>query len=229
MWRAHLLHTLTDDMPHKRWVFITLTAKGVLHRDAKKTLQNLKQGWGKLYDKIRYKWGRAFSYVMLYETHKSGAYHIHALVDLGEEYDVYGPAPSGNTDHKELVKAEKRHGFCKELKRLAVKAKIGYIVHARRINEGDTPGDNVRLAVGYVTKYFLKQVDILDFPKHARRIGTSRDIGSPKTKSKKMFTWRVRSYIHWREAMEKPHLIIAENRILEASDFGDTGMYPEGE
>lgn len=226
MWRAHLLQTLGHDMTDKRWVFVTLTAYSKAHVSASASLKNLKKGWSKIYDALRYAYKRKFSYVMVFEAHVSGAYHIHTLIDLGEEYDALGPAPEGYEEYKDLIRAERRHPFCKELKRMAVKAKIGYIVHARRIQEGKTGQDNARLAVGYITKYFVKQVDILDFPKHMRRIGTSRDVGSPQTANRGKFSWRVRSFVTPDDARRTPYFLIQEGRMLGPSDFGDEGVYP---
>lgn len=226
MWRAHLLHTFCEVMTEKQWVFVTLTAKPKDHSSPEQSLKALKAGWGKIYDALRYRYGRKFSYVMVYEAHKSGAYHIHILIDLGAEYDSMGAAPEGIEPYGALIKAERRHPFCKALKAAAVKAKIGYIVHARRIKEGASGADNARLAVGYVTKYFVKQSEMLNFPKHARRIGTSRDIGSPATANKGKFSWRIRSFVEWAETRAIPHLLIQEGRMLNASDFGDEGVYP---
>jgi len=230
MWRAHLLETFVNRMPDKRWVFCTLTIRNGKGMTPTLSLKRLKEGWSKIYDAIRYRWGKERSYVMVFEQHKSRIFHIHVLIDLGAQYDALGNVPtSGQFEGAELIKAERRHPFCKALKRMAEKAKIGYIVHARRILEGETGKDNARLAVGYVTKYFTKQLNIEGFPKRGRRIGTSRDIGSPKTANKGKFHWWVRSYIHPDETRAKPHFLISEGRVLDASDFGDEGVYPASE
>ena len=227
MWRAHLLNVFCELMPEKRWVFCTLTIKAGRGVTPKYSLKRLKEAWGKIYDALRYKYKRGFSYVMVFEQHKSRIFHIHILIDLGSEYDVLGPAPTYAGSWEDLVREERKHPFCCNLKAMATKARIGYIVHARRIQEGDTGKDNARLAVGYVTKYFTKQFAIKDFPKHGRRIGTSRDIGSPKTANKGKFHWWVRSYVDSAETRLKPHFLISENRFLDASDFGDAGIYPD--
>lgn len=229
MWRAHLLHTLMDAMQDRRWVFITLTAHPNAHVSPMSSLRNLKRGWDKLYDRLRYWHGSTPSYIMTYEEHKSGAFHIHALVDMGEEYDAFGPCEVSGMTRKERIREEKRHGFVKHLKKLCEKVKIGRMVHATRIQEGETSGDNVRLAVGYVTKYFTKGMSDMSFPKGWRRIGTSRDIGSPKTKNTKEFKWSVRQFVTPKDVMQEPHFLISENRPLDASDFGDEGLYPSSE
>ena len=71
MWRAHLLHTFCELMPEKRWVFVTLTARAWAHKSPAESLKNLKKGWSKVYDALRYKYQRGFSYVMVFEQHKS--------------------------------------------------------------------------------------------------------------------------------------------------------------
>jgi hypothetical protein len=227
LWRAHLLNVFCELMPEKRWVFCTLTIRNGKGMTPQYSLKRLKEAWGKIYDALRYKYKRGFSYVMVFEQHKSRVFHIHVLIDLGQEYDALAQAPLFEKDLAALVRAERSHPFCKALKEMAKKAKIGYIVHARRILEGETGKDNARLAVGYVTKYFTKQFAIKDFPKRGRRIGTSRDIGSPKTANKGKFHWWVRSYVDSAETRLKPHFLISENRILDASDFGDAGIYPD--
>lgn len=227
MWRAHLLHTLCETMPDLRWVFVTLTAPSWSHHDPKKSLIALKKAWGKMYDKLRYKNGGTLTYVMLYETHKSGAFHVHALCAMGAVYDEMGEGFNWDGPYDTIVDAEKAHPFGKWLKEKAVASKAGWVCHARRIQEGDTGGDNQRLAVGYITKYITKGAGELVMPPRWRRIGTSRDIGSPKTKSKKEFKWAVRQSVHYKETDMIPHWVISENRPLDASDFGDSGFYPE--
>lgn len=227
MWRAHLLHTLTGGFSDGKWVFLTITAAPNSHITPKTSLDNLKRGWGKLHDRLRYYCKRTLSYVMMYEPHRNGAFHIHAIVDAGREYDAWNwPSLSGLTK-KSRVKYEKRHPLCVWLKNACIKSGMGFMVHMTRVHEGQTGADNVRLAVAYVTKYFTKEVASYKFPKGWRRLGTSRDIGSPQTKREKKFTWRVRSYISSDEVRLHPHYLIQENRELDASDFGDVGIYPD--
>lgn len=227
MWRAHLLETFLNVMCDKRWVFITLTAPPWSHKKPQKSLQVLKQAWGKMYDKLRYKNGGALSYVLVYETHKSGAYHVHALVDMGDIYDGHGVIIDYSLPHEEKIKAEKAHPFCVWLKDKATNSKAGWVCHATRIHEGETGKDNARLAVGYVTKYFTKGARDMPMPKRWRRICTSRDVGSPRTKSKKGFEWRMIRYVTPRDVAHTPHFLVSENRVLDASDFGDEGVYPD--
>jgi len=182
-----------------------------------------------MYDKLRHLGGGRLSYVMVYETHKSGSFHVHALVSLGEQYDLHGVEIAEGLSRQEKVKAEKKHPFCRWLKKKAVDAKAGWVCHATRIQEGPTGGDNARLAVGYISKYFTKGSRGLAMPKRWRRLGASQDIGSPKTKGKGGFTWAVRHAVLPADTKRIDHYLINEGRLLEPSDFGDTGMYPSPE
>lgn len=226
MWRAHLLQTFLHEMKEKRWVFVTLTAPPWAHKTPIKSLNVLKKAWSKMYDKLRYKNGGRLSYVMVYETHESGAFHVHALVDMGDVYDAYNEAIDRTLSRKEIIKQEKAHSFGVWLKDAAVSSKAGWVCHATRILEGEAQEDNARLAVGYVSKYLTKGSLEMEMPPRWRRLGTSRDIGSPKTKSKKEFTWHVRHAISIKDVKHIPHYLIPEDRALDPSDFGETGLYP---
>lgn len=227
MWRAHLLHTFCEVMTDKRWVFITLTVPGWAHRQpVNVSLELLKKAWNGMYDKLRYKNGGHLSYVLVYETHASGIFHVHALCDMGDDYDAYYTVNGLRRDHEERVADEKEHSFCVWLKEKATDEKLGWVCHAARIREGDTGADNARLAVGYITKYISKAATEVVLPKRARRICTSRDIGSPRSKSKKEFSWVIKPSIQWRSSRAVPHWLVSEDRVLNASDFGDDGYYP---
>lgn len=228
MWRGHLLHTFCDLMTDRRWVFVTLTVPGELHAmPVEVSLARLKAAWNGMYDKLRYKNGGKLSYVLVYETHKSGIFHAHALVDMGDCYDAYSVVINYNVTHDERITAEKDHPFCIWLREKCTDEKLGWVCHATRIREGDTGKDNARLAVGYVTKYFHKGVTEVVLPKRSRRICTSRDIGSPRSKSKKEFSWSIKPAVHWKHAQALPHWLISEDRTLGAQDFGDDGYYPK--
>lgn len=227
MWRAHLLHTLCELMPEKRWIFVTLTVPPWAHEQpVEVSLALLKKAWNGMYDKLRYKNGGKLSYILVYETHASGIFHVHALCDLGDVYDGYGVVINFALPHDERILAEKAHPFCVWLKEKATDEKLGWVCHATRIKEGATGKDNARLAVGYITKYFSKAVREVVLPKRARRICTSRDIGSPRSKSSKKYTWHLKPAINHRSASGFPHWLVSEGRVLGPGDFGDDGYYP---
>lgn len=182
-WRAYLLKRFNQTgMREKSWVFATITA----HRDAHKagaieTLKNLQIAWKRLYDRLLRRYGK-FEYVRVFEQHKSGRYHMHFLMDIGEHYDR----------HDFLIKDpldEFRHPECKWLRSTMAQLKAGWRVHMRRVWEAKTRTANVGLVVGYIMKYMSKNVSLMEFPKHQRRIQTSRNIGSPNTDAKGRGTW----------------------------------------
>jgi hypothetical protein len=227
MWRAHLLETFCNRLSEKRWVFITLTVPSWAHKkDPDVSLKILKQAWGGLYDRLRYKNGGSLSYVMVYETHESGVFHVHALVDMGDIYDGYGVIIDEALSGEARIEAEKKHPFCLWLMEKCVDVKLGWVCHATRIREGKTGKDNARLAVGYMTKYFTKGVRDIVLPKRWRRVGTSRDIGSPRSKSSKKYSWMLRAPVHHSQARHEAIWLVNEGRVLSAGDFGDDGYYP---
>jgi len=227
MWRAHLLHTFCEVMTEKRWIFVTLTVPPWAHKKpVNVSLELLKKAWNGMYDKLRYKNGGKLSYVLVYETHKSGVFHVHCLCDMGEVYDAYSVTINYNLPYEERIQAEKDHPFGLWLKEKATDEKLGWVCHATRIREGVTGKDNARLAVGYITKYFSKAVSEVVLPKRSRRICTSRDIGSPRSKSEKKYEWALKPAIHHSHARLQKIWLISEDRTLNASDFGDDGYYP---
>lgn len=227
MWRAHLLHTICELMEDKRWVFVTLTVPPWAHKQHPfKSLELLKKAWGSMYDRLRYKNGGRLSYVLVYECHASGVFHVHCLCDMGDVYDAYNVSINYKASYDERIEAEKAHPFGIWLKEKATDVSLGWVCHATRIREGDTGKDNARLAVGYVTKYFSKGIGEVLLPKRWRRLATSRDIGSPRSKSQKKYTWALKSAIHWKSAKTARIWLVSEDRTLGAQDFGDDGYYP---
>jgi hypothetical protein len=191
------------------------------------SLKRLKEAWGKMYDKLRYLNGGRLSYVLVFETHKSGIFHVHALCDLGDKYDAYGVTIDYTLPYDTRIEREKMHPFCVWLSEKCVDISLGWVCHATRIREGATGQDNARLAVGYITKYFTKAVTEVVLPKRARRVCTSRDIGSPRSKSTKKYSWFLKSPINGVRRTGDLLWLISEGRLLNASDFGDDGYYPK--
>jgi len=227
MWRAHLLETFCNRFPDKHWVFVTLTVPPWAHElEPDVSLRLLKDAWNGMYDRMRFKNGKKLSYVLVFETHKSGIFHVHALCDMGIVYDDYGVSIDFTLPYDDRILAEKDHPFGVWLREKCTAERLGWVCHATRIREGVTGKDNARLAVGYITKYFSKAVNDVVLPKRARRICTSRDIGSPRTKGKKEFSWVLKGVITSQSTKIVPHWLVSEDRILGPSDFGDDDCYP---
>lgn len=187
-WRAYLLDRFNKTMRDEKWCFFTITASPWTHKkSALATLENLQAAWKKLYDRLLRHYGKGLQYVRVFEKHKSGRYHMHFLLNVGAQYDAHNFAINRLSD-------EMRHPECKWLRKAMVALKAGWRVHIRRVWERETKTANVGLVVGYLLKYFGKQLVEMDMPKYQRRIQTSRKIGSPATNAKGQGNW-----VHMRE------------------------------
>lgn len=225
-WRAYLLDTLNKRYRGEKWCFITLTAHKNAHVTPALSLKNIKQAWDKIYDKMRYRYKRKLSYVMTFEQHKSGRYHLHALINVGAEYDAHGFNIDDYLAGNALVAREKRHPECVWLKSAAVASGGGYMVHMTRVKARDTGTEHAGLVVGYIIKYISKMAVITNWPPRARRIITTQDIGSPKKKGKSGFGWHVIKRITIPDVLRGEVYSLDLNRPLERSDFDKTGLYP---
>ena len=220
-WRAYLLKRFNQEgMRERKWVFATITAEKRAHKAGPiATLKNLQGAWKRLYDRMLRRYGK-FQYVRVFEQHKSGRYHMHILLDIGAQYDKHEFAILDKLD-------EFRHPECKWLRNACASLGAGWRVHMRRVWEAKTRTANVGLVVGYIMKYMSKNMAIIEFPKHQRRIQTSRAIGSPNTDAKGRGTWE-----HAREVPlsilrnEKPVLDMSTGEVLTADSFEGEGYYP---
>lgn len=78
-WIARILnHINRNDVVHG-WRFFTLTAHENW-RGETASVKNLRQGWKKLYNRIRREFG-VNDYVKIWERHKDGTFHLHGLMD----------------------------------------------------------------------------------------------------------------------------------------------------
>jgi hypothetical protein len=171
--------------------------------------------------------GKKIAYVYFYEGHSKKrdddgneymAYHRHAILDIGEEYDK-----------SPLVCVWKRpsyhHPLQAWLKDRLVSYGAGYILDLRRIKDvgyGSSIG-----AVLYATKYMSKGSSWDDFKQGARRVGVSRDIGSPKRK-KGGDGWQVifgLSLETWRKKSGDIENVTTGEYLLR-KDFDASGFFP---
>lgn len=227
IWRAHLLETFCNRLPDEKWLFITLTVPPEAHElHPFVSLKLLKAAWNKMYHVLKYANGGKLTYVLIFETHLSGIFHAHALINMGAKYDAYGVKIDHTREYDHRIEEEKRHPFCRWLSKKATDEHLGWVCHATRIKEGDNLGASKRLAVGYLSKYLSKGASEIVMPKYWRRICTSRDIGSPRSKNKSKYSWVLKPAISWQNSKAIPHWLISEGRVLGAGDFGDDGYYP---
>lgn len=152
--------TAIQNKPNFEWYFWTLTA----HEDDRSpmaTWVNLAQSWDKIIDLVRARirrGGHEMIYVRVYEAHKDGAVHIHALVGLRQRQDqcsyMFRP------DNDWLSKQNRKHlaGWKTDLQTVEDRGSI-YVT-------------------GYIIKYFTKMDRPL--PKHIRRVQTSQGWVNPE-------------------------------------------------
>jgi hypothetical protein len=78
-WIARIIHGCNCMDTKDGWFMFTLTAHRKWRR-RDKSVKNLRQGWKKLYNRIRRMFGTNH-YVKVWEQHKDGSFHLHGLVD----------------------------------------------------------------------------------------------------------------------------------------------------
>ncbi len=139
------------------WHFVTLTSNQNLET-FESTLAVWPKAWAKLSTRLRRnakKNGQQMRYVLIPEKHADGRLHTHMLVNQ----------PFG------VVLSKKGNWYSNWLKDNAAQCGLG---HQADIEPLGTPGR----AAFYTTKYLAKGLDVEDWPRHLRRIRTSR--GWPK-------------------------------------------------
>lgn len=220
-WRAYLLDRFNKVFRDEKWCFFTITAHKNAHRaGAIATLKNLQSAWKRLYDRLRRKFGEGLEYVRVFEQHKTGRYHMHFLLNVGAAYDKHEFPIKDDLD-------EFRHPMCKWLRKTMAQLGAGWRVHVRRVWERKTKTANVGLVVGYMIKYMGKNMSIMEFPKHQRRIQTSRNVGSPDTNARGKGTW-----MHMRELPEtalratKKIVDMSTGEVLTRASFEGESYYP---
>lgn len=76
-WLARILDGMRV-LREPRWYFITITAHEKM-RGTDASLKNLREGWKKLYNRIRRKYGTS-TYIKVWEYHEDSTLHLHILV-----------------------------------------------------------------------------------------------------------------------------------------------------
>lgn len=77
-WLARLLHHMNTHKTSGKWYFLTVTAHRKM-RGQEASLKNLREGWKKLYNRMRRKFGIS-EYCKVWEKHKDGSFHLHILI-----------------------------------------------------------------------------------------------------------------------------------------------------
>jgi hypothetical protein len=222
-WRAYLLDTFNKKFGHEKWCFLTITAnKGAHAHSSEMTIRNLQQVWKPLYDRLLRRYGKGLQYVRVFEQHESGKFHMHILLNIGAQYD----------EKKFVIKTkddEFNHPDCQWLSDTCASLGGGWRVHIRRVWDNKAKTENVGLVVGYILKYMGKKMANFKFPKHQRRIQTSRKIGSPQTNAKGTGTWEhMREIgISYLKQATKPIVDFTTGEILSERSFEGEAYYPQ--
>lgn len=77
-WLARLLNHMNSVTNSGRWYFLTITAHEKM-RGKSASLLNIREGWKKLYNRMRRKYGVS-EYVKVWEYHKDKSFHLHILI-----------------------------------------------------------------------------------------------------------------------------------------------------
>lgn len=221
-WRAYLLEKFNHTfLGMEHWCFITITAHRKAHITPLMTIKNLQQVWKRLYDRLRRRYGKRIEYVRIFERHASGRFHMHILANTGLEYDKSSFVIRSKID-------EFRHPESRWLSRACAELGGGWRVHIRRVWDDNTRRTNVGLVVGYILKYMGKDMASFEFPKHQRRIQTSRRIGSPATNAKGIGTWEHKREITLSQVIvsEKPIYDMSVDKVVTIKDFVGEHYYP---
>lgn len=217
-WRRHLIKRFQEAVFGKSWCFLTITVPPSLHGQPVKSVAVLQQVWKRLYDLLRRKVNEKVSYVYMYEAHKSGTYHLHALVSIGHIYDKTPLVFVWRfpLDH---------HPLQRWLKDTLPALGAGYIVDLRRVYSVYGLNDGVS-AILYSIKYMAKSKEWKNFKKHARRIGVSTDIGGLPKPPKSEFGWTTVPWLRIEEFYSEGIVHdLSIRRDITKEDF-ENGFYP---
>lgn len=168
LWRSHLKKRI--GRIGGSWWFITITAHEK-KRTAATSLENLRDGLDKLLKRLRRVYGR-IDYVRVYETHKTGAFHAHLVVQGLSHRLVRLQAKNGEIYFRAGApeKSERTWSIRTWFRRNARALGMGYMVDVQAI-------DTIPQVVNYVTKYMTKDAQAF-YVKGLRRIQASERIGA---------------------------------------------------
>lgn len=171
-----------------------------------------------MYDLMRRKFLYKLSYVYMYEAHKDGTYHLHAIINCGGDYDK---------DPVICVWKEpyKHHPLHRWFQDTLPTLGAGFITDVRRIYSMYGLRDSVS-AILYAIKYMSKSGSWTKFKKHARRIGVTQDIGGLPKPIPSEFLWFPVPWITLKD-LARWDIIedVSTGRELKRGDF-QNGFYP---
>lgn len=216
VWKNYILNRLAkEDFRGKDWCMLTITAHENAHKaGALYTLKNLQNGFKRLYHRLKRWNGGGFEYLRIFEKHtegKYGGFHMHIIADLGATHS------RKKVEFLHVLEREKRAKKQGKKPRKRLKKEIHpqrwLINNARACGMGYEAdfkyiGNIAQRTASYMTKYISKQLDILEFPPHMRRVQSSRRFGSPKRKDGgNVRNWKAKAAI-FREDLNSYEKII---------------------
>lgn len=159
-WIARIINHCNHADTENGWFMFTVTAhekwRGV------RSVTNLRQGWKKLYNRMRYEFGVS-QYAKVWEMHEDSSFHLHGLIDA--------------------VIAERW------LKDNSRECGMGYQTD---IHPVDNAGQVAGYIAKYFLKSEGNVSDTRPFPKNLRRIEVSRNwTPLPDLKGDMVFTWLI--------------------------------------
>lgn len=210
-WTAVLLEYINTHLG-TGWCWFTLTAHEDSHEETGEySLLNLTRSWDRLIKRMKRKYGK-FEYCRVYEEHKTGAYHLHAI-------------RSGNWD--DLIErnpgTDESYMDSPWLRKNARNLGQGYMTHADNLEAA-----NSALAIYYVIKYMVK---LNEQSKkgwgRVRRIQTSRGI-KYKTASRSEYSWELKSGVYLRDLRfgRESIFLLNDGKTLDLDYFENEYVWP---
>ncbi len=146
VWMARIWKQVEKDIT-KHWTFFTFTLLGKNHGSTLSSLLFWRDVWDKFMKRLKREYG-SFSYLRVFEPHKSGALHVHMLAD----FTVPDAKARVNNMGKTVYESEVIKTHLNALK-------MGYIHDCREIVPDDREdGSYMALVASYVGKYMTKDI-----------------------------------------------------------------------
>lgn len=197
-WQGHLLNTVDkmtkSDGGWMRWYLLTVTADGQ-NRTAHGSAASLQAHWNvirQLFSDQTKKMGQRMSYVRVFESHKDGSMHLHAIVRSVALGNAWVDSRRAAKAYRALQagKSIRPNEFTTRLKGYTMsKSGLGFMSEIVPIVAYDGYND-VAVIAAYVVKYLTKECQSFDLPKGARRIVTSRDMKFVDVSQSSEYKWR---------------------------------------
>jgi len=212
MWRARIIQHINDN-PDEKWTWFTLTA----HSKARglKSLANLRRAWDTLMKRMKRLYGK-FQYCRVFERHRDGSYHLHAIASFH----------FGDIKERRAKKDGTKTKYSVWLKKNATSLGLGYYTHA-----DDIERNHGGYIASYVTKYMTKLSDAARTEYgRIRRIQVSQ--GWTKwNKPDETMTWQVESGIFeqdmWQAAKDNlTYVDVQTGERLTYDNFIEHIVYP---